>query len=75
MISTRHVQADRTSFPDTCDSSLPNQNLIYLDANNLCGWEMSPSLPTPGFYFLQQGEISTLKLQELSDDAALAQWI
>ena len=69
MISTRHAQANSPSFPDTYDSSLPYQNLIYLDANNLYGWEMSPSLPTHGFRFLQQDGISTLKLQELSDDA------
>ena len=30
---------------------------------------MSQSLPTHVFCFLQQDEISTLKLQELSDDA------
>ena len=30
---------------------------------------MSQSLHTRGFRFLQQDEISTLKLQELSDDA------
>ena len=69
MISTRHAQANSPSFPDTYDSSLPNQNLIYLDANNLYGWAMSQSLPTHGFRFLQQDEISTLKLQELSNDA------
>ena len=69
MISTRHAQANSPSFPDTYDSSLPNQNLTYLDANNLYGWAMSQSLPTHGFRFLQQDEISTLKLQELSDDA------
>ena len=69
MISTRHAQANSPSFPDTYDSSLPNQNLIYLDANNLYGWAMSQSLPTHGFRFPQQDEISTLKLQELSDDA------
>ena len=39
MISTRHAQANSPSFPDTYDSSLPNQNLIYLDANNLYGWQ------------------------------------
>ena len=69
MISTRHAQADSLYFPDTYDSSLPNQNLIHLDANNLYGWAMSQSLPTHGFRFLQQDEISALKLQELSDDA------
>ena len=69
MISTRHAQANRPSFPDTHDSSLPNQNLIYLDANNSYRWAMPQSLPTHGFRFLQQDEISALKLQELSDDA------
>ena len=69
MISTRHAQANSPSFPDTYDSSLPNQNLINLDANNVHGWAKSQSLPTHGFPFPQQDEISMLKLQELSDDA------
>ena len=60
-ISSRHA--------DTYDSILHNQNLMYLDANNLYGWAMSQSLPTHGFHFLHQDEISTLNLQELSDDA------
>ena len=69
MISTRHARANSPSFPDTYDSSRPNQNLIYLDANNLYGWAMFQSLPTHGFRFLQQDQISALKLQGLSDDA------
>ena len=68
MISTRHAQSNSHSFPDTYDSSLPNQNLIYLDANNLYVWAMYQYQPTHGFRFLQQDGISTL-LQELSDDA------
>ena len=68
MISTRHAQANNTSFPATYDTSLPRQDLIYLHANNLYGWEMPQSLPTHGFRFLQQEEISALKLQDLSDD-------
>ena len=55
MISTRHAQANSPSFPDTYDASLPNQNLIYLVGNVSS--------------FLQQDEISALKLQELTDDA------
>ena len=65
MISTRHAQAN---IPSNIPS-LPNQNLIYLEANNLYGRALSQSLPTHGFRFLQQDEISALKLQELSDDA------
>ena len=34
IISTQHAQANNPSFPDTYDSNLPNQNLIYLDANS-----------------------------------------
>ena len=68
MISTRHAQANNPSFPATYDASLPRQDPIYLDANNLYGWAMSQSLPTHGFCFLQQEEISALKLQDLSDD-------
>ena len=49
MISTRYAQGNIPSFPDTYDDSLSNQNLIYLDANNLYGWAMSQSLPTHGF--------------------------
>ena len=68
MIFTRHAQVNSLSLRDTYDSSLPNQNLIYLDANNLYGSAMSQSVPTHGFRFLQQDKISTLKLQELPDD-------
>ena len=63
MVSTRHAQANNPSFPYTFDASLPRQDLIYL-----YGWAMSQFLPTHGFRFLQQEEISTLRLQDLSDD-------
>ena len=68
MNSTRHAQANNPSFPATYDASLPRQDLIYLDANNLYGWAMSQSLPTHGFRFLSEEEISALVLQNLSDD-------
>ena len=68
MISTRHAQANSHSFPDTYDSRLPNQNLIYLDANNLYRWQCLNHYPLMDFVF-QQDEISVLKLQRLSDDA------
>ena len=68
MISTRHAQANNPFFPDTYDARLPKENLIYLDANNLYGWEMSQSLLTHGFRFLQQEGITVLKLQDLPND-------
>ena len=45
MSSTRHAQANSNSYPDTYDSSFPNQNLIYLDANNLYGRAMFQIMP------------------------------
>ena len=68
MISTRYVQSNNPSFPSTYDDKLPRQNLIYLDANNLYGWAMSQFLPTHGFRFLSQDEITALRLEDLSDD-------
>ena len=50
------------------DANLPRQDLIYLDANNLYGWAMSQFLPTHGFRFLSQDEITALRLGDLSDD-------
>ena len=69
MISTRHAQANSSSFPDTYVANHPNKNLICLDASNLYGWAMSQFLPTHGFRFLQQDDIDVLKLQDLPDDA------
>ena len=66
-ISTRHAQDIIPPFSRRTMQA--KENLIYLEANNLYGWEMSQLLPTYGFRFLQQGEIDVLKLQELSDDA------
>ena len=66
MITTRHIQGNSPSFPDTYDASLPNLNLIYLDANNLYGWAMFQQLPTHGFRFLPHDEIEALG--EISDD-------
>ena len=68
MISTRHAQANNPSFPATYNASLPRQDLIYLDANNLYGWAMSLSLPTHGFRFLSEEEISSLVLKDIPDD-------
>ena len=53
MISTRHAQANNPTIPDTYDTNLPNQNLIYLDANNLYVWAMSQSLHMDFVFSLQ----------------------
>ncbi|GFT79320.1 uncharacterized protein NPIL_489431 [Nephila pilipes] len=48
MISHRYVEANNVYLP-TCDSRLPCNYIIYLDANNLYGWAMSQNLPTHDF--------------------------
>ena len=49
MISTRHAQANSPSFLNTYDSSLPNLNLIYLDASNLYGGQCLNFCPSMDF--------------------------
>ena len=38
-----------------------NHSLIYLDANNLCGWMMSQPLPTGDFRILQRTDMDTVR--------------
>ena len=66
MISTSHARANNPSFSATYDASLPRLDLIYLATNNLYGWAMS--LPTHGFRFLPEEEISALVLKDIFDD-------
>ena len=50
----------------------PNQelsHLLYIDSNNLYGWSMSQFLPTHGFRWLTQEEITKLVISNISDEA------
>ena len=69
MISTRHAKANNPSLASTYDPKLPRQDLIYLDANNLCGHAMSQYLPTGGFRILSDEEADELDLDTLCDEA------
>ena len=66
MITTGYARANVPTLP-AYDVSLPNLNLIYLDANYLYVWAISQPLRPNGFRFLQQDEIEALG--ELSEDA------
>ena len=68
MISIRYARANNPSFPSTYDDKLSRQDFVYLNANNLYEWAMSQFLPTHGFRFLSQDEITALRLEDLSDD-------
>ena len=52
-----------------CDEKAPSKYIMYLDANNLYGWEMSQYLPTGGFRWLKQTEIDKLNLNKYKDDS------
>ncbi|KAK6998843.1 hypothetical protein BgiMline_008450 [Biomphalaria glabrata] len=43
--------------------------IIYLDANNLYGWAMSQPLPLKDFKWLTEEDISSLDINNISDDA------
>ena len=54
MISTRHAQANSPSFPDTYDSSLPNENLIYLSQTICMGGQCLNLCPLMDFVFFNR---------------------
>ena len=45
MVSKRHAKANNHLI-DGYDSEKPSSHILYLHANNLCGWTMSQPLPT-----------------------------
>ena len=50
-IAKRFSKANN-KYMECYDSSKPNKFIMYLDANNLYGWEMSLYLPYGGFKWL-----------------------
>ena len=48
MASKRHARANNP-LVEGYDPGQPSSHILYLDANNLCGWAMSQYLPTCGF--------------------------
>ena len=60
MISTRYGKANNP-YMDKYDPNLPNKYITYLDANNLYGWAMSKPLPTHGFRWMTNQELTNWK--------------
>ena len=58
MISQRYAKANNP-YVDDYNPNQPSNYLIYLDANNLCGWSMSQALTTQGFRWLSRQEIDS----------------
>ena len=57
MISKRYGQANNPYMKEY-DPKLPTKYVIYLDANNLYGWAMIKALPTHGFRWMTDKELT-----------------
>ena len=51
------------------DEKAPSKYIMYLDANNLCGWAMSQYLPTGNFKWMTDKEISKTYLLKYELDS------
>ena len=57
MISKRYGQANN-KYMKEYNPNLPTKYIIYLDANNLYGWAMIKALPTHGFRWMTDKELT-----------------
>ena len=60
-ISHRYSIANNTYMGEKYDPNMPSKFITYLDANNLYGWAMSKALPTHGFKWMNESELSNWK--------------
>ena len=59
MISNRYGKANHRYMGDKFNPSEPSKYITYLDANNLYGAAMSMKLPTHGFKWMKDNELTT----------------
>ena len=60
-VSHRYGEANNPYMGDQYDETKPNKYLVYTDANNLYGWAMSQALPTDGFEWMSEEELTDWK--------------
>ena len=70
MISNRYGVANNKYMNEIYDSSKESTHIQYLDANNLYGWAMSKPLPTHGFKWMSESELTSLQ----DSSASAANW-
>ncbi len=69
-ITTRYGEGNNPYMGDEYDDSKPTKYITYLDANNLYGWAMSKPLPTGGFKWMEEKELSNWR-----DIPCTVEWI
>jgi len=57
MVSNRYAKANNRYMGKKFDKSKPCSYIMYYDANNLYGWEMSQKLPTNGFKWMSNKDL------------------
>ena len=67
-IANRYGKANNKYMKEYYEKT-PSKDLMYLDANNLCGWAMSQYLPTGNFKWMSKKKIDQLDLAKYKDDS------
>ena len=58
MISNRYGKANNPYMGEKFNKTEQSKYITYLDANNLYGWAMSKPLPTHGFKWMEESELT-----------------
>ena len=69
-IAKRYSKASNKCM-ENYDSSEESVYIIYLDANNLCGWTMIQYLPNGGFKWLTKKEIDKFDLNSIKENSSI----
>ena len=65
--TNRYGQANNR-YMKNHDKNAQSKYVMYLDANNLCGWALSQYLPTGNFRWMTDKEISKIDLEKHKTD-------
>ena len=61
VITNRHGKSNNPYMREKYNKNEPTKYITYLDANNLYGWAMMKNLPTHGFEWMNENELTEWK--------------